>query len=148
MSEQPQHETRSSKPGAFRQVILLLVALAIAGAAAYVIVPKLQQYRTGAVRLQITNTTSSSMLELQISLGLPPGEDASLPSAIAAGQTVTVFDGIGPIEVGVMSYVSAADGNPATHPIDRTLQPNEVMVLRIGEDGVTVDVSPLSDAQP
>lgn len=136
--------TNTTKPGALRQAVTLLVALGIAAVAAIIIVPKLQSSTSGPVRIDISNGTQGSMLELQLDLRVPGGENASLPSAIPAGGVITVYEGMGPVEVETLGYVSGADGNPVTRQIDATVEPGGVMVLRVRAEGVSVDNTPAS----
>ena len=141
MTDSTQPKTRSTKPGPLRQALTLLVALGIAAAAAFVIVPKLRSSTSGPVRVDISNGTLGSMLELELILRLPQGENANLPSAIPAGGVVTVYEGIGPVGVESIGYVSGADGKPVTQQLGATVEPGGVMVLRVRADGVIVDTT-------
>lgn len=144
MSDAAGTGTNTKKPGPLRQALTLLVAIGIAAAAAIIIVPKLQSTTSGPVRIDISNGTPGSMLELQLDLRVPVGESANLPSAIAAGGVITVYEGLGPVDVQTLGYVSGADGNPVTRRIDATVEPGGVMVLRVRAEGVAVDNTPAS----
>ncbi|MFI4883095.1 MAG: hypothetical protein ACIAQU_10980 [Phycisphaerales bacterium JB064] len=149
MSKNSPNQTSSKKPGALRQVATLVVALAIAGVAAMVILPKLQGSTSGPVRLDIINGTQGSMLELELNLRVPASESVgTLPTSIAMGGLVTAYEGLGPVRVESIGYVSGADGNPVTHRVDATIEPGGTMVLRVRADGVAVDATEAPPEMP
>lgn len=132
--------TPKKKPTPARQVALLVLALAIFAAAAFVIVPKFRPTTRGPVRLDVANGTPGSLLEMVLNLRVPTGEAAgSLPSSIAPGNIVTAYEGLGPVEVVSIGYVSGADGNAVSRPVGVVLEPGGIMTLRLSPTGVEVD---------
>lgn len=130
------------KPGAMRQVATLFVAVVLLAIAAAVILQKFSPATHGPVRLDIANGTAGSLLELELNLIVPRGEVAgSLPSSIAIGGVVTAYEGLGPVEVVSIGYVSGTDGNQVTHRVSRVLEPGQIMTLRVSSQGVVVDGS-------
>jgi hypothetical protein len=137
------------KPGALRQVVTLIVALGILAVAAMVIYPKFQPRTEGPVRLDIANGSGASMIDTVLSIRVPEGQTAGgLRSVIAAGNVVTAYEGMGPVEVESISFTAGEDGQPVTQQIDRTIEPGGVMVLRIRSGQVEVDLTEMVPETP
>jgi len=142
-------EDGKKKPGAARQIATLLVALALFALTAVVIYPKLQATTQGPVRLDLVNGTGASMLEPAVSMRVPADQTVGrMASTIAAGGLVTVYEGMGPVDIESISFTAGADGGAVDYEIARTLEPGGVMVLRVTADGVTVDASDLAPETP
>lgn len=149
MTEQAKSEQAKKKPGVMRQVVTLAVALGLFALAAVVILPKLQARTEGPVRLDILNGTGASMVDPSIALRVPADQSVgALRSVISAGQLVTAYEGMGPVEVESVSFTAGEDGQPVRHEIGRTLEPGGIMVLRIQPEGVEVDASDLDPEAP
>lgn len=148
MSETDQKEPKQ-KPGALRQAITLLVALGILAAAAVVIYPKLQSRTEGPVRLDIMNASGASINDPQISLRVPADQTVEdMKSVIETGRLVTIYEGMGPVEIESIGYTYGGDSLFQTHQLDHTIEPGGVVVLRITEDGVEVDAKELVPETP
>lgn len=149
MSEGEKNKPAEKKQGAMRQVVTALVAILIFALAAVVIYPKFQPRTQGPVRVDLLNGTGASMLEPTISMRVPADQTVgSLASTISAGGLVTVYEGMGPVEIESISFTAGGDGGAVDYEIDRTLEPGGVMVLRVTADGVTTDASDLTPEAP
>ncbi|MFI4915409.1 MAG: hypothetical protein ACIAS6_02740 [Phycisphaerales bacterium JB060] len=149
MSESEKNKPAEKKPGTMRQVVTALVAVVIFALAAVVIYPKFQPRTQGPVRLDLLNGTGASMLEPAISMRVPDDQAVGrLASTIPVGGLVTVYEGMGPVEVESISFTAGVDGSTVDYNIDRTLEPGGVMVLRVTTDGVTIDASDLAPQTP
>lgn len=137
------------KPGAVRQALTLLVALGILIAAAVVIYPKFQPRTEGPVRLDILNATGASMVDPTLSLRVPADQTVGeLRSVISTGHMLTVYEGMGPVEIESVAFTAGEDGQAVTHRIDQTLEPGGVVLLRVKADSVEVDASELVPETP
>lgn len=128
---------------------MLLLAVGLLAAAAYVAWPKLRPPEHGPVRLTIENNIQASMLELAIDLRTPPEAVAGpIPGTIAADGAVTVYEGPGPIMVESIAYTSGADGALVTRVIAQRLEPDHDMVLRVTVEGVEALIGELDAQSP
>ena len=142
-------QATKKKPRGARQAVTLLVALGIFALAAVVIYPKLQERTQGPVRLDVLNATGASLIDSQISLRVPAGENpGQMASVIEAGRLLTVYEGMGPIDVVSFTYVFGGDSLIQTHELDYTIEPGGVVVLRITPDSVEVDASEIVAETP
>lgn len=137
------------RPSKLRQAITLLVALAIFALAAVVIYPKFQARTVGPVRLDLVNGTGASMLEPEMTLEVPADQTVGrMASTIAAGRLVTIYEGMGPVQVGSISFTTGEDGSKVTRAIDRTIEPGGIMVVRVSAEGVVIEASELAAETP
>ncbi len=137
------------KPSGARQVLTLLVALGIFALAAVVIYPKLQERTQGPVRLDVLNAAGVPLSGSQISLRVPAGENpGQISDVIEAGRLLTIYEGMGPIDVESITYVFGGDSLIQTHDLDYTIEPGGVVVLRVTPDGVEVDASEIVAESP
>lgn len=142
--------TESKKnSGAVRQALTLVVALGILIAAAVVIYPKLQSRVEGPVRLDVLNATGASMVDPEILLRVPADQTVGeMRSVISTGHMLTVYEGMGPVEIESVTFTAGEDGRAVTHRVGQTLEPGGVVLLRITADSVEVDASELVPETP
>ena len=84
------------------------------------------------------------MLEFVMNLHMP--EDAMvgpIPATINAGETVTVYEGVGPIRFDSLSFVASVDGAAIEWNVGQSLDPGGLLVLTVTAEGVGVDLSTL-----
>lgn len=146
---EPNQQEAKKKPGALRQAVTLLVALGILAAAAVVIYPKFQPRTEGPVRLDVLNATGASLVDPIFSLRVPAGQTVGeTNSVIESGRLVTLYEGMGPVEIESVSYAYGGDSLLQTHRLDYTIEPGVVAVLRIKADRVEIDASEVVSETP
>ena len=99
--------------------------------------PKLQGETAGNVRSDLVNATDASMLEFVMEVRLPvEGVAGPVPGTIAAGETVTLYEGPGPARVDSVAFVTGADGSATERQVRQSVEPGGLMVLTVTTYGV------------
>ncbi len=131
-----------------RQVLTLIVALGLLAATAVIVWPKLQEAPAGLVRVDLVNATDASILEFVMDVHLPAGvETGPLPGTIALGESVTLYEGSGPMRIDSISFVTGIDGSAVDRQVRQTGDPGGVMVLTVNASGVTAEFSQFATGQ-
>ncbi|MGD1916641.1 MAG: hypothetical protein ACFCBV_10710 [Phycisphaerales bacterium] len=83
------------------------------------------------------NATDASMLEFVMEVRLPvEGVAGPVPGTIAAGETVTLYEGPGPARVDSVAFVTGADGSATERQVRQSVEPGGLMVLTVTTYGV------------